>query len=155
MGAKPLWRRPPFWAKRPIKVGKCWILCKWGAIFPGSGQSDCLVSSLTVWKCYFHTLQHAHSKRWKRIASLSWVCTVSFSVNQSERVISHVGLCAEHINRKSRGEAMTTHVLRWSLYWDLLWGSDEVIGLFHSEDDLIGQFCVWETRVLLWFFHDL
>ena len=60
----------------PIKVGKSWILCKWGAIFPGSGQSDCFVSSLTVWKWYFHTLQHAHSKRWKRIASLSWVCTV-------------------------------------------------------------------------------
>ena len=35
-----------------------------------------------------------------------------FPVKQSERVISHVCLCAEHINRKSRGEAMTRHVLR-------------------------------------------
>ena len=84
--------------------------------------------------------QHSHSEQACVLLSLLSL-VFRFSVKQSERAISHVCLCAEHINRKSRGEATTTHVLSWSLYWDLLWGSDE----------MIGQFCVWETRVFFVF----
>ena len=60
---------------------------------------------------------------------------------QSEKVLHRTQSLS--INRKSRGEAMTTR-----LYWDFLWDGEKVIGLFHWDDDLIGQFqcvvCIWQ-----------
>ena len=62
--------------------------------------------------------KHRHSQQacvW--LSVLSYCKCVVFSVKQSERVIYHVCLCAEHINRKSRGEAMTTHVPPLRQWW--------------------------------------